>query len=207
MECLNLVGNSYTAYGSIHLSPEYSTSKDKELQVQGQPRLHNEFQAIQGYIRKPGLRGNILLVFGRSGQEGHDCKAILGTWQVWSHPELQVSLSQKTKQLVFWPMRVTLALEHRGWKIRSLRTEKVNGMIPNDILLYSWIGAQPNCHQRDFTQQPMDTDSETHSQTFCGTQGIPGKRREKSKNTFVYIKRFLFLFCFCFSRQGFSVQS
>lgn len=44
-------------------------------------------------------------------------------------------------------------------------------MIPNDILLHSQIGTQPNCHQRGFLQQLTGADAETHSQT----EAEPGK--------------------------------
>jgi hypothetical protein len=39
-------------------------------------------------------------------------------------------------------------------------------MVPNDILLYSSIGISPSCHQRGFTQQLMETDTKTLSQTL-----------------------------------------
>lgn len=35
----------------------------------------------------------------------------------------------------------------------------------SDILLYLQRGTQHNCHLRDFTQQLMETNTETHSQT------------------------------------------
>lgn len=43
-------------------------------------------------------------------------------------------------------------------------------MIPNDILLYSYISPLTSHHQRDFLQQQMGTDEETpaHNQTLCG---------------------------------------
>jgi hypothetical protein len=67
-------------------------------------------------------------------------------------------------------------------------------MIPNDIVLYSWISALSSHHQRGFVLQQMGTDAGTHSQTlwvqrvYIGSlhqippfkaQGIPWKRRRK----------------------------
>ena len=63
-------------------------------------------------------------------------------------------------------------------------------MICNDILLYSYIIAYLNSHQRGFTQKLMETDTETHSQTLGGPQGILWKSRggrimgaRRAKNT------------------------
>lgn len=39
--------------------------------------------------------------------------------------------------------------------------KKVNGMMPNNILLYSWIEVYSKCHQSGFTQQLMETHAET----------------------------------------------
>ena len=45
-------------------------------------------------------------------------------------------------------------------------------MIPNDILLYSYIVAQGDRHQRGFTQQLLGTGAETHSQALARAWGI-----------------------------------
>lgn len=77
-------------------------------------------------------------------------------------------------------------------KSRDRTTQKVNSVIPNDILLYSQISAQATCHQRasstrlsseGFIQQLSRTEVETHCQTLgrarrrkdCRSQNHPGK--------------------------------
>ena len=71
-------------------------------------------------------------------------------------------MAQWFKKLVArhrWP-------DTRGWIVQRSRIEpnitgeeKVNEMIPNDILLYSQISAQPICHQRGVIQQLMEADA------------------------------------------------
>ena len=58
----------------------------------------------------------------------------------------------------------------------QIRMKKVNEMIPNNNLLYSQIGAQPNCHQRGLTQQLMETDAEIHRQSLDRAWGVPRKK-------------------------------
>ena len=49
-------------------------------------------------------------------------------------------------------------------------------------MVYLEIGAYPNCHQRDFIKQLMETDAETHSQTG-GDQVILRQYRRKDYNS------------------------
>ena len=65
----------------------------------------------------------------------------------------------------------------KDWIVQRPRIEaaNINEMIPNDIVLTSWTGAQHNHHQRAFIQKLIDTNLETHSQT----QGILWKKGRK----------------------------
>ena len=56
------------------------------------------------------------------------------------------------------------------------KEKKVDVMMSDNILLYSWINAHPNCHQRYFIQPLMETDAKTHSQSFGRALGILVKR-------------------------------
>ena len=47
---------------------------------------------------------------------------------------------------------------------------KVNEMISDAILLYSYMGTLHNCHQKGFIQQLMRADAKSHSQTLGGAQ-------------------------------------
>ena len=46
------------------------------------------------------------------------------------------------------------------------KKQRSNKIIPNDILLYSYIGALFSHHQRSFLLQQMKTNTETHGQTL-----------------------------------------
>lgn len=46
------------------------------------------------------------------------------------------------------------------------KKKKVNGMVSNDVLLYSQFRAQPSHHQRDFFQQVKGEDAKIHTQTL-----------------------------------------
>ena len=49
----------------------------------------------------------------------------------------------------------------------------------NDILLYSHIGAESNCHQKGVLKQLIETDAETHWQVLARVWGILLKRGRK----------------------------
>jgi hypothetical protein len=50
-------------------------------------------------------------------------------------------------------------------------------MIPNDILLYSYLGPLSNRHQRGFFLQKMEGSADTHSQTYVEVQRERIRRR------------------------------
>ena len=58
------------------------------------------------------------------------------------------------------------------------KKKKFNEMVLNSVLLDSQIDAQFNCHQKGFTQQLMESETETHNKALEISEN-PAEEREK----------------------------